>query len=364
MQDLSPLPRKETSRDKTLSLATGLVFNATLVAENVEDGGEEEMRVTILGCAHIHVKDALEAIVSGPQTSVLAVWDHQHERAAHWAKKLGIRAIAKPRVDDADAVIVMSETPLHRQLAELAANARKPLFVEKPLATSYKEAQLIAEIVVRSGAVFHSGYFLRENEAFQQLRALIRRGGLGRIVRARAFFAHGGVPAGWFDDHPWMLKREKVGYGGFGDLGIHLVDLLTWLLDSPVSAVSACLRTMTPGLDLDDSGEALLRLQDGTIATIGAGLAERGAPFELMITGTDGHASVRDGLLTVVTGSRTLTQTVEAPSATKGVQRFLGAAGGGSAETLVTVGDAARHCAVLDACYRAASCASWVEVRH
>jgi len=320
------------------------------------------MRVTFLGCAHIHMKDAVEAVLSHPEPVAVTVWDHQPERAAYWADRLGARLQLEPTVGDSDAVIVMSETALHRTLAEKALSAGRPLFIEKPLAASYRDAQYIAELVAQSGVLFHTGYFLREIDSLQRLRSLVLDHELGQVVRARALLAHGGVPAGWFSEYSWMLRKEDAGYGGFGDLGIHLVDLLTWILDARVSAVSACLRTVTSGLEVEDSGEALLRLQDGTLATIGAGLSERGLLFELLITGTEGYAVIRDHHLIVEAASQTTKWPMEAPSARRAVQRFLATLGGGSREMLVPVEEAARHSAVVDACYQSAQLGTWIDI--
>jgi predicted dehydrogenase len=320
------------------------------------------MQVIFLGCAHIHMKDAIDAIKENPEVKIVGVWDHDPQRAMYWAEKLDTTQLPYPDVSGADAVIIMSETSLHLELVKVATDAGKPLFVEKPLAVSYKEAQQISKMITQAGVLFHTGYFMREIEALKQLRSLVQRKGFGKVVRARALFAHNGLPSGWFSDYSWMFIKKDVGYGGFGDLGVHLVDLLTWTLGSPVSSVSSILFRSTPGLEVDDGGEALFLLQDGTTASIGVGLTERSAPFELLVTGTDGYATIRDDLLTVETISESFRLPLQRLSAAKGVQRFLAVLGGESIATLVSTEEAAQHCAVLEACYQAASQNTWVNV--
>ncbi len=322
------------------------------------------LRLAILGCAHIHMVDAAEAIEADPGARVTGLWDHDGERADHWARRLDAPRVAEPAaaLTEADGVIVMSETVRHPELVATAADAGKDLFVEKPLARSAAEAAAVRAAIERAGVRFHTGFLLREVDAHRRIRDLVAEGALGRPVRARACFAHPGALAGWFEQYPWTTDPEAAGFGGFGDEGMHAIDLLGWALGRPVAAGTATLSRVTQSARIDEHGEALLQFDDGTPASVTAGWTEPTITTELGISGTAGRARALDGELTVETPDESSRSAASAPDSRQTVARFLGALAGDETAALVPVREAERHCQVLEGLYRTADQRSWADL--
>lgn len=323
------------------------------------------LRLAVLGCAHIHMADAAEAIEADPRAQVTGLWDHDGDRADYWARRLGAPQAAEPTdaLTDADATIVMSETIHHPALVATAADAGTDLFVEKPLARSVPEAAAVRAAIERADVRFDTGYLLREVDAHQRIRELVADGALGTPVRARACFAHPGALAGWFEDYPWTTDPEAAGFGGFGDEGVHAIDLLTWTLGRSIAAGTAVISRVTEGARIDESGEALVQLTDGTPATLTGGWTEPAMTSELSVTGTAGRARAIDGELVIETPHESSRNTASAPDSRQTVARFLAAVAGESPSTRVSLEAAETHCRVLEGLYRAAADGTWADLQ-
>ncbi len=323
--------------------------------------------IAVLGCAHIHMPDVEQVLGARNDVRAVAAWDHQPDRAAQWAGRLGCAAEADLRQIWQDpavtAVIIMAETVRHQDLVTSAAHAGKDVFVEKPLAMDAAGAREAATAVSRAGVRFHVGYHLRQVPAHQHLRRLVRLGRLGRVVRLRGRFAHRGILDDIFAGCPWMTEPGAAGFGGFGDLGVHLLDLLCLLADCPVLEVAAHVDPLPGPRAIDRTGEATLLFADGAVGLISAGWTECSSPITIEVHGTDGWAVASAGELTVEPPQPDLSEVeVSSPSAGAALGCFLDAVTGLPDAKLVDVQTAARHVELLEAMYRAARSRTWVRV--
>src|SRR5262249_13011399 len=158
------------------------------------------------------------------------------------------------------AVVICSETTRHHDLVMAAAEAKKHMFVEKPLGITAKESRAMADAITRANLLFTTGYFNRMEPTHIFLKEQIARGSFGKITRARGSNCHNGSLGGWFDtEWRWMADPKIAGVGAFGDLGTHLLDILMWMLGD-VASVTADIKVVTGKYgDCDESGEALLK---------------------------------------------------------------------------------------------------------
>ena len=120
--------------------------------------------------------------------------------------------------------------------------------------------------------------------------------------------------------------------------------------------------------DGDEYGEGMLAFTDGMIATIAAGWVSVANPITHEISGTGGHASVVNGDLYLQSeaipgadGKRPWRELPEMqPHA---FELFLDALVGKGDVPLVSPGEAARSCAVMEALYVATRRQEWVAMR-
>src|SRR5204862_7334895 len=118
---------------------------------------------------------------------VKTVWDHDAARGQQRADELEARFIGDLRPVLADpeiqAVIICSETNRHEELVLASAEARKDMFVEKPLGMNARDAQEMVDAIERAGVKFQTGYFRRGDPVSLFLKDHVQRGSFGTITR-------------------------------------------------------------------------------------------------------------------------------------------------------------------------------------
>lgn len=123
------------------------------------------IRIGILGCASIARKLSRAISLASPDAVVYAVASRSIENARRFAAANGLPAAAKlygsyeELLDDpaVEAVYVPLPTALHVQWVVLAANKRKHILLEKPVALSVAELDRILEACESNGVQFMDG---------------------------------------------------------------------------------------------------------------------------------------------------------------------------------------------------------------
>ena len=136
--------------------------------------------------------------------------------------------IADPNVD---AVIVVSPTHTHRDVVMTAAERRKPIFCEKPLALSLSECREMEVAVERQGTFFQMGFMRRFDPGYAAAKRHVEEGHIGRPVVFKSTSR---------DPFPPSLEYANPARSGgiLVDMGIHDFDLARWFMGE-VGSVSA-----------------------------------------------------------------------------------------------------------------------------
>ena len=201
--------------------------------------------VGALGQHHARVYAALEGVL------LAGVYDVDAGRAGEVASRHGSRAYAHLRelLPEVDAVSVAVPTVDHLRVARAALEAGKDVLVEKPMATTLAEADLMIALAQARGAVLQVGHIERFNPAVEVLR---------RIPEPRFIEVH---RLGSFS--PRSLDIDVV-----LDLMIHDLDLVLSLDGSEAVQVDAVgVPVLTPRVDI---ANARLRFASGLIANLTA----------------------------------------------------------------------------------------------
>jgi predicted dehydrogenase len=326
--------------------------------------------VALVGCAHIHTPSFIKRLNERPDIKVTAVWDHDAERAARRAAELNAPVVSDLShiwLDAAiEAVIICSETNRHQDLVLPAAEAKKNLFVEKPLGIGAADSYKMAKAIDAAGVLFHTGFFRRGDPIHLFVRDQIQKGSFGKITRIRHTNCHSGSLGGWFDtEWRWMADPSQAGVGAYGDLGSHSLDILLWLMGD-VSRVTATVNVVTGRYgDCDESGEGLLQFTSGAVGSLAAGWVDVADPAWLEISGTEGHAHVHDNQLFFVSkhveGADGKTPWTALPEKqTSGFDLFLDAIEGKANAPLISAQEAAYRSSVMEALYFAHDQRRWV----
>ncbi len=140
---------------------------------------------------------------------------------------------------------------------------------EKPVATTRDEAARVAGAARRAGRVVMPCHQYRFNPAWQQLRAWLEAGRIGRwhLAEFRTYRMHAdpGARAGAV---PWRGRREESRGGVLLDHGTHLLYLLDEIAGRPSDVRAWTGRLRHRAYDVEDTASVLLEYPDGRLATI------------------------------------------------------------------------------------------------
>lgn len=213
---------------------------------------------------------------------VVAACDINRKRVEKYAEKYNIPHVFTDynemlKMDEIDAVSVTTWNNVHAPASIAALKAGKHVLCEKPLALNAKEAQEMVAAAKEAGKILMVGFVRRFGENTKALKEFIDKGDLGKIYYAKTgCLRRWGNPGGWFSD------KKRSGGGPVIDLGVHIIDLVRYLVGKP-KAVSVVASTfnhigMKPGVkgmtkyysadyneynDVEDCATALIKFDNG-----------------------------------------------------------------------------------------------------
>jgi len=255
----------------------------------------KEIKVGIIGCGSIAEIAHFPAIKKYPETKLEAVCDQNEETAKNTYNKWGAKSYFTDynkmlSTADLDAVVIATPNVFHHEQAIAVAKAGLPLLIEKPLAMTNKEGWEIVKAFekakVKVAAIGCDRRFWLQNEYAKQL---ITEGFIGEPVMGYACqYQHYFYYQGLLAKTDFRLKPEMAGGAAIIDLGAHAIDLITWLMGSPVKRVVGIARRLTIPEDytpLDDAVWILMEHESGKSSCVSV---NRFSPVVSQATGVYG----------------------------------------------------------------------------
>lgn len=184
------------------------------------------MRVGVIGVGSMgqnHVRVFAEI------AEVVGVADPNAKAAGVVSKRFNTKSYANASdllEEDLDAVSVCVPTEHHANVALEVIGAGVPLLVEKPLAATVPEAKRIVDAAKRAGVTLAVGHIERHNPAIAAVKRQLQEGLYGDLVTAAARRV---------SSFPGRVRDVGV----VMDLGVHEIDILRYLVGSPVDSVFA-----------------------------------------------------------------------------------------------------------------------------
>lgn len=225
----------------------------------------------IVGCGHIANKH-IEAIRNIPNATLAAVCDTNPERLKEYADTHHVRGYLSleemlEKETELDAVSICTPSGLHAPLAVQAAQAKKHVVVEKPIALTLEDADRIIQACEDNGVKLSVVHPNRFRPAVMELKKFKDRGLFGKLSHVNATVRWNRNQA-YYDQAPWRGTKALDG-GVLMNQAIHNLDLMYWLT-GPVEEVQAYNATRLRDIEAEDVSVAVLRFKDGTLGIIEA----------------------------------------------------------------------------------------------
>jgi len=231
------------------------------------------LRMAVIGVGHLG-KEHARILAEISDVELVGVADVNFDQAQAIAHRLNTQAFSDywPLMNLVDAASIVVPTMHHFAVASEFLRRGLPVLIEKPLALDVQQADALADLGQRHGAIVQVGPIGRFNPGFEDL------------VKRRI--------------QPKMVACERLGIftgrstdiGVVLDLMIHDLDLLLALVRSPVVDVQAV------GISVfgrhEDVGQAWLRFDNGCVATVSASRASSIPSRQMQVWAPEGYVRV------------------------------------------------------------------------
>jgi predicted dehydrogenase len=199
--------------------------------------GESPIRFGILGCAEI-ARKVSRAITLAPNAVLYAIGSRSVEKATRFAASNGFPPNAKVYgtydavLDDpdVDAVYLPLPTSLHIKWAVLAAEKKKHILLEKPVALNVKELDVILQACESNGVQYMDSTMWMHHPRTEKMKAFISDPNLfGEVKSVHSSFTFAADPN--FLENDIRVKPDLDALGALGDVGWYCVRAILWAYD-------------------------------------------------------------------------------------------------------------------------------------
>ncbi|PXV86265.1 putative dehydrogenase [Lachnotalea glycerini] len=221
------------------------------------------MNIAIVGCgsiATVHAK-----CIERSNNRLAAFADIKIERAKEFAKKYqGHFYEAYEEMlqkEDIDVLHICTPHSLHVPIAIYALEHGVHVFMEKPPVISIQQLEQLEAVKTNQylGFCFQNRY----NPSILHVKRLLESGEAGQIYGARGIVTWN-RPASYYTQSDWRGRRLMEGGGALINQSVHTMDLLAYLLGTPISVDASMANHHLKGIvEVEDMMEALILFEKG-----------------------------------------------------------------------------------------------------
>lgn len=239
------------------------------------------------GIANAHMGGYLAL---GDEIELVACCDINFPKAQAFKEKYGFKACYDNCYDmlknhELDIVSVCTWNSAHAECTIAALNSGCNVLCEKPMAMNTGEALQMKEAAEKNGKLLMIGFVRRHGNDAAAAIDYISKGYVGDVYYAKAsYLRRCGFPGGWFGD------KSVSGGGPLIDLGVHVIDLVRYILGcpKPVTVFGATFNKIgarshirgtewqsetvveEPVFTVEDLATAMIRFDNGTVLQVEA----------------------------------------------------------------------------------------------
>ena len=194
----------------------------------------EEVRWGIIGCGEVTERKSGPALQKIADSSLVAVMRRTGELAEDYARRHKVprwydRAEDLINDSEVNAIYVATPPSTHKKYTVMAAEAGLPVYVEKPMARDYDEAQKMISACRKNNVQLHVAYYRRAMPRFLKIKKLLEEGAIGEVRTVNIRLSQPLEEEEKDEANlPWRVLPEIAGGGKFLDLAAHTLDLFDY----------------------------------------------------------------------------------------------------------------------------------------
>jgi predicted dehydrogenase len=224
----------------------------------------------IIGCGDVTEVKSGPGFQKAQHSRLVAVMRRNGELARDYARRHDVpkwydtaeALIADP---DVDAVYIATPPSAHKDYTLMAARARKPVYVEKPMALRFADCERMIEACRAATVSLFVAYYRRALARFLKIKEIVEAGRIGqpRAVTVALCRRQLSLPPGAMD---WRVDPAVAGGGLFVDMGSHTLDFLDYVL-GPIRAAHGLAMNQTKLYPAEDTVAAVFEFESGVEGT-------------------------------------------------------------------------------------------------
>ncbi|WP_028830138.1 Gfo/Idh/MocA family protein [Proteocatella sphenisci] len=231
------------------------------------------LKYAIIGCGRISPNHIAAAIENGLE--IVALCDIKEVKMEDTIDNFKLPKDTKKFIDykemlksiKPELVAICTESGKHGQIALDCIEAGANLIIEKPIALSLEEADLIIKKSIENNVKVSACHQNRFNKSVQKIREAVEDNRFGKLM-------HGTAHIRWnrgedyYKQAPWRGTWEQDG-GALMNQCIHNIDLLRWMMGDEITEVVGMTDNLIHGfIDAEDLGMALVKFANGSYGMI------------------------------------------------------------------------------------------------
>lgn len=252
---------------------------------------KKNMGIAVIGVGRVGITHLDGIQKCSDKATIAAVIDIDEQRAKKVAKDFNTKYYTNLQSglkdQDIDAVVICLSHDLHYPIAMECMKANKHVLIEKPFATSLRDADEMIKFSKEKGMVLMAGMSRRHFFAFHELKKRMKDeigAPFNLLYTFACFFDENIAPL-------WWRSEEKTGGLSFSMLGSHSIDFTLWMFeDRKPIRVYAEGKDVNPFLQGFDEVSLLIKFDDESIATNFLSINTRPSRHEGLLIGPKGSA--------------------------------------------------------------------------
>lgn len=187
----------------------------------------KQFRVAVVGCGNVAQMHFEAYTPHSDRIRLVAACDPEFERVKQAQQRYGIEhgfADLEEMIAGADwdVAVVCTPTPVREKVVGQLCAAGKHIFVEKPFADSFDEAERMVELCSRAGVKLAVNQNFRFHYPFDIARRLIQEAKIGQVIGVNHENLQFRQDSGW---------RATTARHSLSIMGVHWLDGFRWMLD-------------------------------------------------------------------------------------------------------------------------------------
>ncbi len=232
---------------------------------------KEKLATGIIGCgkvAHLHAK----ALINGVNSNFRAVCSRSREKGDEFGKKYGVNSYTLVeemiRKEKLDVVVVCTPHPFHKDPVVKALNSGAHVLVEKPLASTLEDCDMMMEASEKSGKILGVVSQRRFYSPCIRMHRAISEGRIGRAALGTVLML-GWRDRAYYESDSWRGSWKLEGGGVLVNQAPHQLDLLQWFMGGEIEELFGLWDNLNhPYIEVEDTAVAILKFRNGAAGNI------------------------------------------------------------------------------------------------